>query len=78
MIAYADDASKTAKVEEFFRLSKMDETFQRSMELVANQVQSGVLDQMMGAQPTPEQKEAIAQLQEGSSVSFPRDLRGKS
>jgi hypothetical protein len=42
-LANADDASKAAKVEEFFRLAKTDETIRRLLALSADQMKSGVL-----------------------------------
>jgi hypothetical protein len=51
--AYGDEASKTAKVEEFFRLARMDETLRQSMALAADQVKSGMFQEIMGAKLTP-------------------------
>src|SRR3954451_8378091 len=57
--AYADDSSKTAKVEEYMRLVKMDEMLRQTLEMSANQMKSGMLQEMMGVQLPPEQQKQL-------------------
>ena len=46
--AYAGDAGRTAKVEELFRLSRIDQLLRQSLTLAAEQVKSGLIQQIMG------------------------------
>ena len=46
--AHADDASKTAKVHELFRLIKLDELSAQMMNQVMSQVNSGMMQQVIG------------------------------
>ena len=62
--ALADDASKAAKVEEFFRLSKMDDTLRQALALSANQIKSGMLQQMTGVKLSPEQEKSMGEFQD--------------
>lgn len=57
--ARADEAGKTAKVEELFKLTRMDETIRRGMALVANQAKSGVLNQLTGIKPSAEMQKEL-------------------
>lgn len=63
-LAYADDASKAAKVEEFFKLAKMDDTIRQALALSANQIKSGMLQQMTGTKLPPEQEKSMGEFQE--------------
>lgn len=57
--AWADDASKAAKVEEFFRLSKLERTYSQVIHMVAEQAKAGVIQQIRGAKVTPEMEADI-------------------
>ena len=63
-LVYGDAESKTAKAEEFFQLAKMDETLKRTMNLVADQLRSGFMQQLTGVTLPPEQEKVVAQFQE--------------
>lgn len=63
-VARADDASKTAKVEEFLRLTKMDETIRQSMDLAMHQVKAGVVQQITGAKLSADQEKALGEFQD--------------
>jgi hypothetical protein len=45
----ADEATKIQKLEEYFRLTKTEETMQQSFEIITKQLKSGVLQQLTGA-----------------------------
>ena len=62
--AYADEASKMAKAEEYLRLAKIDETLQRSMELTMNQMRSGMIQQVTGVKVPAGQEKAFAEFQD--------------
>ncbi len=62
--AFADDASKTAKVEEFLKLAKMDDTLRQALALSANQIKSGMLQQMTGTKLSPEQEKSMGEFQD--------------
>jgi len=62
--SFADDASKAAKVEEFFKLSKMDDTLRQALALSANQIKSGMLQQMTGVKLSPEQEKSMGEFQD--------------
>jgi len=51
--ALADDASKAAKVEEFFKLAQLDNVLRQSLAQVRTQMQSGIIQQIFGQQPLP-------------------------
>jgi hypothetical protein len=61
---FADDASKAAKVEEFFKLSKMDDTLRQALAMSANQIKSGMLQQMTGVKLSPEQEKSMGEFQD--------------
>jgi len=61
---FADDATKAAKVEEFFKLAKMDDTIRQALALAANQVRSGMLQQMTGTKLSPEQEKSTGEFQD--------------
>ena len=56
---FADDASKMAKVEEFFKLSQIDKQLEAAMSQTMNQVKSGMIQQMIGGKLTPEQQRSV-------------------
>lgn len=60
----ADEASKTAKVEEFFRLAKMDEMLRQTLALSASQVKSGMLQEMIGVKLPPEIEKSQEEFQD--------------
>jgi len=63
-IAYADDASKTAKVEELFRLTKIDQLLRQSLTLAAEQVKSGLIQQIMGVKLSPDMQKEVGAMQD--------------
>ncbi len=63
-VAYAGEASKTAKVEEFLRLTKMDETLRQTMDLAMHQVKAGVAQQITGVKLSPDQQTALEDFQD--------------
>jgi hypothetical protein len=54
--AHADDASKTAKVEELFKVAHIDQLSTQVMQQTFDQINSGMTQQMMGIKLTPEQQ----------------------
>jgi hypothetical protein len=63
-LAYADDASKAAKAEQYLTLMKIDETMKRAMDLVMNQMKSGMMQQITGQTLTEDQTKMTAELGE--------------
>jgi len=61
-IAQADDASKTAKLEEFFRLSRTEETISQSLAMSMNQAKSELIQQMTALNSSPDQTKIIDDL----------------
>jgi len=59
----ADEASKTAKVEEFFRISHTEEMLNQTLTMVLNQSKSGMMQQMMGVTQTQAQTDSTNELQ---------------
>ena len=54
--AHADDASKAAKVEELFKVAHIDQLSTQVMQQTFDQINSGMMQQMMGVTLTPEQQ----------------------
>jgi hypothetical protein len=67
-VAYCDEASKTAKVEEFFRLTKMDELLRQSLTIATDQVKSGIMRQLMGGKASPEMEKQMNAFQDKVAV----------
>src|SRR4051794_21288267 len=61
--ALADEASKTAKVEEFFRLSHTEDALSETMTLMMNQMKSGAFQQSTGTKRSAEFQELMEDLQ---------------
>jgi uncharacterized protein len=61
--AFADEATKDAKIEEMFHLAKLDQMLQQSLEISANQVKSGFFQQLMGLQLSTEDQHAMEAVQ---------------
>jgi hypothetical protein len=57
--AHADDASKTAKVEELFKVAHIDRLSTQVMQQTFDQINSGMMQQMMGLKLTPEQQKRV-------------------
>ena len=57
--AHADDASKAAKVEEFFKAAHIDQLSTQVMQQTFDQINSGMMQQMMGVKLTPEQQKRV-------------------
>src|SRR4051812_10125941 len=62
--AWGDDASKRAKVEEFIKLSKIEQSIAQGQSMVLNQVKAGIAQQMGGEKQTPEQAKQMNELQD--------------
>jgi hypothetical protein len=62
--AYADDASKTAKVEEFFQLAKMDDLLRQTLTMTMNQLKSGIFQQLAGVKLAPDQEKLMDEYQD--------------
>jgi hypothetical protein len=60
----ADEASKAAKVEEFFKVSHTEQMLTQAMAMMLNQAKSGMMQKMLDVTPTPEQTKANDQLQD--------------
>ncbi len=65
---HADEAGKAAKVEEFFRVSHTEQMLSQTMSMAMNQTKSGVLQQMAGAHPTPEETKSLNAFQDKLSA----------
>lgn len=59
----ADEASRTAKAEEFLRVSHTEEMLNQTMSAILNQTKSGMLQKMFGVTLTPEQAKQSEDLQ---------------
>jgi uncharacterized protein len=55
--AHADDASKMAKIHEFFKVAKLDQLSTQTMQRVSDQMKSGMMQQMLGVNLTAEQRQ---------------------
>ena len=62
--AYCDDASKNAKVEELFRLMKVDDLLKQTMKTVMEQMKSGMLQQFLGIKLPPDLEKEVAAFQD--------------
>jgi hypothetical protein len=60
----ADEASKTAKVEEFFKVSHTEQTLTQGMAMMLSQAKSGLVQKMLDVTPTPEQTKANDEMQD--------------
>jgi uncharacterized protein len=67
-VAWCDEAGKTAKVEEFFRLTKMDELLRQSLAIATDQVKSGIIRQLMGGKASPEMEKKMGAFQDKVAV----------
>ena len=59
--AHADEASKAAKVQEFFKVAKLNEMSTQIMKQAMNQVNAGMMQQMIGVKLTDDQKQSLDQ-----------------
>ena len=62
--AYGDDAVKRAKIEEFFKLAKMDETLSQTLQAMSDQVKAAMARQMASVKPPPEMEKLSSEFQE--------------
>src|SRR5438105_3739431 len=62
--AYADEAGRMAKAEEFLRLAKMDDMLRQTLKMVSEQTKSGVMQQMMGVKLPPEKEKEVSAFQD--------------
>jgi hypothetical protein len=60
--AHADEASHLAKVQEFFKVAKLDQLTTQIMKQAMEQVNSGMMQQMLGATLTAEQQKQVDEL----------------
>jgi len=59
LTARADDISKLAEVEEFFRVAKLDQLMARTLKQTMDQVNSGMMQQMLDVKlPADQQQRA--------------------
>lgn len=56
LLARADDASKIAKIHEYFRLAKLDQLSEQMKQQVIDQMSSGMMDQIVGVTLSPDQE----------------------
>jgi hypothetical protein len=62
--ARGDEASKAAKVEEFIRVSRVEDNLRQTLALSMNQLKSGFLEKMMGVKLSPEQDKMLGEFQD--------------
>lgn len=62
LVLRADDASKTAKIHEFFKVAKLDQLSAQAMQLVENQVKSGMVQQVFGTKVPADQQQRADEL----------------
>jgi hypothetical protein len=70
----ADEASKAAKVEEFLKVSHVEQTLTQGMAMMLNQAKSGLVQKMLDVTPTPEQTKANDELQDKLGAILTRAL----
>ena len=58
----ADEVTKVQKIEEYFRLTKVDESLKQVLELTNKQMKSGLLQQMFGVNLNAPQQKQIDEL----------------
>lgn len=61
LIARADDASKTAKIHEFFKVAKMDQLSSQTAQRMIDQMKSGAVQQLLGVSVTADQQQKLDQ-----------------
>jgi hypothetical protein len=57
--AYADEASKAQKVEEFFQVARLEQMFSQSMSLATNQMKSSVVRGILGGLDVPPERQKL-------------------
>jgi len=62
--AYCDDASRLAKASEVLRLAKTDQTMRQGLGIVADQIKSGLLQQISGVKIPAEMEKEVAAFQD--------------
>lgn len=62
LFAHADDASKMAKIHEFFKVAKIDQLTNQTMQRISDQMKSGVIERMFGVKLTAEQQQKANEL----------------
>ncbi len=63
-LAHADEAAKTAKIEEMFKAAHLDELLSQSLAIAGNQVKSAAFQQMLGVKLRPEQQRTAQEFQD--------------
>ncbi len=64
LLAHADDASKMAKIQEFFKVSKMDQLTADVMKQTMDRVNSGMTEQLLGTKFSPDQQQRLDQFKD--------------
>ncbi len=72
--AHADDASKRAKAEELMRITKLDQLTNQIMDQTMDQMKSGLYQNIMGVELTPQQQATLAMFQARISDVFKREF----
>ena len=62
--AHGDDASKAAKVQEFFKVAKLDQLSAQIMRQTMDQVNAGMMQQMYGVKLQPDQQQRMKEFSE--------------
>ena len=62
LTARADDASKLAKIQEFFKVAKLDQLSNQGMKQAIDQVNSGITQQLLGVKLTADQQKSYDEL----------------
>jgi uncharacterized protein len=70
----ADEASKAAKVEEFFKVSHTEQTLTQAMAMMLSQAKSGMIQKLLDVTPTPERTKANDELQDKLAAILTRAL----
>ena len=67
-LAYCNDGSKSAKVEELFRLMKADDLLKQTMKAVMEQIKSGMLQEFLGIKLPPDIEKEVADFQDKTAA----------
>jgi uncharacterized protein len=59
LVARADDASKAAKIQEFFKVAQLDRLSAQSLRLATDRAKSGMIQQMIGVKLNADQQQTM-------------------